>query len=340
VAALLLATSMVVAPGLAEGQPPGSGEVASAASAATVASGGGVPDGLPPELGRTPVRVTLVSGDRVTLTRVEGRLATRVDPGPGRDDVRFSTQQGAGHLYVVPSDAVGLLAAGRLDRRQTDAAGRSQQAGDLIEAEVALSGDGAGHPGRSGFASARTTLLRNGEVVGETDSPGFGRFAVPPEAADHRLEVDITRPVDAQLSTRTTAAWSFRSAHVDGDEPAPLPLLAVRFAPPLDDHNRARAGTTLEVPVTVDRVGDVGRVAQPPSRRRSTRVSLGRPSLSGGWRPAASSPSSGTRAGPASSRSGRAPTTTAATPSSRRRSGPTRWRPGGDPGRLVHLGSA
>jgi len=263
VAALLLATSMVVAPGLAEGQPPGSGEVASAASAATVASGGGVPDGLPPELGRTPVRVTLVSGDRVTLTRVEGRLATRVDPGPGRDDVRFSTQQGAGHLYVVPSDAVGLLAAGRLDRRQTDAAGRSQRAGDLIEAEVALSGDGAGHPGRSGFASARTTLLRNGEVVGETDSPGFGRFAVPPEAADHRLEVDVTRPPDAQLSTRTTAAWSFRSAHVDGAEPEPLPLLAVRFAPPLDDHTRARAGTTLEVPVTVDRVGDVGRVGPP-----------------------------------------------------------------------------
>jgi len=43
----------------------------------------------------------------------------------------------------------------------------------------------------------------------------------------------------------------------------PLPLLGVRFAPRLDDSNRAPAGRRLALPLTIDRVGAVGRVTAP-----------------------------------------------------------------------------
>lgn len=66
--------------------------------------------------------VTLLTGDRVTITSVDGggRMVT-VDPGPERDGVGFVERETeGGGLHVIPADALELIAAGRLDARLFD----------------------------------------------------------------------------------------------------------------------------------------------------------------------------------------------------------------------------
>lgn len=60
--------------------------------------------------------VTLITGDRVVVAGP----AARVEPGPGRSGIRFLTRTVDGHTQVVPSDALPLLHAGRLDERLFD----------------------------------------------------------------------------------------------------------------------------------------------------------------------------------------------------------------------------
>ncbi|MFD9704220.1 S8 family serine peptidase [Lentzea sp. NPDC059081] len=63
--------------------------------------------------------VTLVTGDRVLLG--PGQRVVAIEPGEGRDTMRFRTLRGPdGHTAVIPQDAFGPLAAGRLDRRLFD----------------------------------------------------------------------------------------------------------------------------------------------------------------------------------------------------------------------------
>ncbi|MFC3897192.1 S8 family serine peptidase [Lentzea rhizosphaerae] len=63
--------------------------------------------------------VTLVTGDKVLLGR--GQQVVAIQPGEGRRGMTFKTHRGAdGHTTVVPKDAFGPLAAGRLDRRLFD----------------------------------------------------------------------------------------------------------------------------------------------------------------------------------------------------------------------------
>ncbi|RJL30415.1 S8 family serine peptidase [Bailinhaonella thermotolerans] len=57
-------------------------------------------------------QVTLITGDLVTVSE----SGHRAEPGPGRT-VDFHTQVSGGHLYVIPSDALRLVASGVLDRR-------------------------------------------------------------------------------------------------------------------------------------------------------------------------------------------------------------------------------
>lgn len=69
----------------------------------------------PPAGGNSPESaVTLITGDRVVM---RGGAVMAIRPGPGRERVRFSRFVLGGDLHVVPADAGGLLAAGRLDER-------------------------------------------------------------------------------------------------------------------------------------------------------------------------------------------------------------------------------
>ncbi|WP_405058412.1 S8 family serine peptidase [Kribbella sp. NBC_01505] len=60
--------------------------------------------------------VTLITGDKVVLLGGDEHKV-RIDRGPGREHVTFSTQRSEGKLTVMPSDAGAQVAEGKLDRR-------------------------------------------------------------------------------------------------------------------------------------------------------------------------------------------------------------------------------
>ena len=62
-------------------------------------------------------RVTLITGDRVTIAP-GGKLA--VERAPGRDAIPFAVRTITDHQYVIPADALPLLRAGRIDQRLFD----------------------------------------------------------------------------------------------------------------------------------------------------------------------------------------------------------------------------
>jgi subtilisin family serine protease len=143
-----------------------------------------------------------------------------------------------------------------------DYAGRlGDQVGFSVPLVTDQSAGREGWPGETGS----TTLLRDGAVIGENPWPGYGVFDVPAESARYTLRVNEDRSAKARLSTQISAEWTFTSAHTTGEEPESLPLLAIRFAPNLDDHNAARAGRKFSFPVYVQRNGEAtpGRVRTP-----------------------------------------------------------------------------
>ncbi|MEV6241370.1 S8 family serine peptidase [Lentzea sp. NPDC051838] len=64
--------------------------------------------------------VTLVTGDKVTLSKAGGRTMALVKAGQGREHIRFSTRAVNGHVRVEPSDATVLINQGRVDSRLFD----------------------------------------------------------------------------------------------------------------------------------------------------------------------------------------------------------------------------
>ncbi|MEV3972895.1 S8 family serine peptidase [Streptomyces sp. NPDC050698] len=72
----------------------------------------------PGGLAKATARVTLLTGDTVGVDG-NGRVV-EVRPGKGRSRIGYSVRHFAGHTYVVPLDATGLLGSGKLDRRLFD----------------------------------------------------------------------------------------------------------------------------------------------------------------------------------------------------------------------------
>ncbi|WP_235965720.1 S8 family serine peptidase [Micromonospora rubida] len=97
---------------------------------ASAAAAGGQPVAVRPDLAAAspPARtaskelartVTLLTGDRVTVYGAD-QARWSVARGPGRENVTFQGSRVGDHLRLVPSDAVGPLRAGLLDRRLFD----------------------------------------------------------------------------------------------------------------------------------------------------------------------------------------------------------------------------
>lgn len=116
-------------------------------------------------------------------------------------------------------------------------------------------GDSAGHRGFSTLLGERYALYRDGvklaELVDPQGEPGWA-VPLPPESSTYRLEAEAQRSPGMPLSSHVTTAWTFRSGHVSGTEPVRLPVSAVRFAPALDEFQRAPAGQPFELPITVE----------------------------------------------------------------------------------------
>jgi hypothetical protein len=143
--------------------------------------------------------------------------------------------------------------------------------------DMSMLSDGAGHGGTTGEGSAHTALYADGKLLDEQDWIPYGEFEVPGGSAEYRLEASISRGQgEAHLSTDVTAEWTFESATTDN--PAALPLSAVRFAPMLDSRNRTSKPVAL-IPVTIEAMPGAPKV---PPRGLSAEVSF---DDGGSWKP-------------------------------------------------------
>ncbi|MFJ5259345.1 S8 family serine peptidase [Streptomyces sp. NPDC088387] len=135
--------------------------------------------------------------------------------------------------------------------------------GDTITGTVPLFADSDGNSVPLTYASARTSLSRNGTEIGTSDDPltGAASFTVPARSAAYRLTTTATRAAGTPVSSKVTATWTFRSRNVT--EKTPLPLSVVRFTPPLAANTTAPAGSTLKIPVTVQGPAAGKRLAAP-----------------------------------------------------------------------------
>ncbi|MET0495375.1 MAG: S8 family serine peptidase [Actinoplanes sp.] len=115
------------------------------------------PAGEIADLSRT---VTLITGDRVTVL---GNGAVSVRPGPGRDKIPMLTSTAAGHVKVIPADALPSLRADRLDARLFDVTGLLTAGYDDRRADLPLIvGDAAGATGTvvRRLSSVKATAVR------------------------------------------------------------------------------------------------------------------------------------------------------------------------------------
>ncbi|MDX3636228.1 MULTISPECIES: S8 family peptidase [Streptomyces] len=122
--------------------------------------------------------------------------------------------------------------------------------GNTFAAYVPLFSDGVGNTGTSTHTKAKSSLYADGKKIFAVNDPLNGdSYTVPAGKRTYKLGVDVSRaPAQFAVSTRTTATWTFTSAHVPGDTAKRLPLTVVRYTPKLSTASTAKAGTTLAVP--------------------------------------------------------------------------------------------
>jgi subtilisin family serine protease len=126
---------------------------------------------------------------------------------------------------------------------------------DRFMASVGLLVDAVpGHGGgpRQATDSGRTALFRDGQLLAESKLAGRLSTDLPAEAATYRLESELDRHSFSAVSTKVAVAWTFRSAHENASLPVALPLMAVRFAPVLDENDAAVAGQPFQIPIRVE----------------------------------------------------------------------------------------
>lgn len=124
------------------------------------------------------------------------------------------------------------------------------RSGDTFAAYMPLFSDGVGNQGTSAHTKAKSSLYADGKkIFAVNDELNGDSYTVPAGKRTYKLAVDVSRaPAQSAVSTRTTAAWTFTSAHVSGDKAKRLPLTVVRYTPSLSTASTAKAGTTLTVP--------------------------------------------------------------------------------------------
>jgi hypothetical protein len=85
------------------------------------------------------------------------------------------------------------------------------------------------------------TLHRDGQLLGEFAST-VGQFTIPASAGTYRLAYEQDLTGNVEVCTRSTTAWTFRSAAPKGTGDAPVALLSVDYALALDSANHPANG--------------------------------------------------------------------------------------------------
>jgi subtilisin family serine protease len=210
--ALPLALALVACADERAPEPPVPGE--SAANAAAPA-----PTSTPPaRQGFASGTITLITGDRVTLREVGGRIAPTITRGPGRDGVAFVASGRGNELVIIPSDVAELVARGQLDRRLFAVAQLLRDGyGDAERADLPLLLTGAADPqalrAAGGLSIARAlpdlgvTALRQPKAAGGAAlaalRASIAANAAPagkPAASPARLWLDGLRTVSLEHS--------------------------------------------------------------------------------------------------------------------------------------------
>ncbi|MFF7987713.1 S8 family serine peptidase [Streptomyces sp. NPDC007901] len=132
--------------------------------------------------------------------------------------------------------------------------GLSQRTGDKLTFAIPeLSDSTPGHYGSVDNVqdTAKGTLYKDGQLVGDTTRGGVGTFDVPAAKTSYRLVLDARRTAQwAAYSTGTRTEWSFASSHTD--QRTALPLLSVDYhVDGLDLLNRADRKHTSELGLSV-----------------------------------------------------------------------------------------
>ncbi|RLP96170.1 peptidase [Micromonospora sp. BL4] len=121
-----------------------------------------------PTVASKPRTVTLLTGDTVHLSTVDGQTAVDVVPGKGRERIPFITHSAGEDVRVIPADAVGLLNRGKLDERLFDISTLVQFGYDDTRASLPLIVQHGGAT-PAGLAGARTTReLTGASAVAES----------------------------------------------------------------------------------------------------------------------------------------------------------------------------
>jgi subtilisin family serine protease len=123
--------------------------------------------------------ITLITGDKVRLTTTAGKQTAAPMPAPGRDKNSFSVMQTGNGLQVIPSDAMPLLASGRLDRRLFDVSGLAKDGFDdaqRVDIPLLETGPAGTLAPRLGYAQRTTLLPKLGVTAVRTKKSDAGRF--------------------------------------------------------------------------------------------------------------------------------------------------------------------
>ncbi|MFD1046577.1 hypothetical protein ACFQ1S_13940, partial [Kibdelosporangium lantanae] len=118
------------------------------------------------------------------------------------------------------------------------------------------------NPNEEGFSlhTGKAVLSKDGVQIGTGDPVG-GFFDVPAGPGTYTLHAESVR--DELVSDRIVADWTFKSDTVPGDDAQRLPLMALKFTPPVDTNNRVSALLPTIVPVSISH--NSGATARPTS---------------------------------------------------------------------------
>ncbi len=171
--------------------------------------------------GAKPVRITLITGDRVT-TGAGGSVS--VQPGPGRSGMKFLSRVAAGHRYVIPADALALLRTGRIDQRLFDVTALAGFGYTGTELPLLIA-----YPAAGGRAAAARSAAGAGGARIERDLRSVGMLAV-------RADLAARASLWTALTSGTTATRGLRPGveriHLDGKRKISLDVSVPQIGAP------------------------------------------------------------------------------------------------------------